>query len=159
MPVPPRRRASPRSRAGWRSSGEAAADDWPEPPHTALKAEDIELIARRVVELLRELPPGPPPRLVDAAELAHELGVERDWIYAHAAALGAIRLGSPRGRMRFDIAAVRARLAEGQQSDLRRPKRSHNAPAAQRGPMELLPVHVASSAGARTRTRRTRPHR
>jgi hypothetical protein len=61
--------------------------------------------------------------------------------------------------MRFDLAAVRARLAEGQQSDRPKPKRSHDAPPAPPGPMELLPVHVASSAGARPRVRRTRPHR
>jgi hypothetical protein len=67
----------------------------------------IERIARRVVELLREEAPSPRrTRLVDAAELATELNVERDWIYAHADDLGAIRLGGPHGRLRFDLETV-----------------------------------------------------
>jgi hypothetical protein len=41
-------------------------------------------------------------RLVDAATLAAMLPVERDWVYAHASQLGAIRLGGPAGRLRFD---------------------------------------------------------
>lgn len=42
-------------------------------------------------------------RRVDAAELARRRAVERDWVYAHARELGAIRLGGPRGRLRFDL--------------------------------------------------------
>lgn len=55
--------------------------------------------------LLREAPPVA-ARLVDAATLATILDVERDWVYAHAEQLGAVRLGGPRGRLRFDLAAV-----------------------------------------------------
>jgi hypothetical protein len=42
--------------------------------------------------------------LIDAATLAAELGVDRSWIYAHAAELGAMRLGNgSRGvPLRFD---------------------------------------------------------
>jgi hypothetical protein len=47
-------------------------------------------------------------RLLDAAELAGEFGVARSWVYAHAAELGAIRLGGERGRLRFDLATARA---------------------------------------------------
>jgi hypothetical protein len=70
-----------------------------------------EAIARRVVELLRteETPPHS-GRLVDAATLARELGVERDWVYAHADELGAVRLGGPKGRLRFDRREVDERL-------------------------------------------------
>lgn len=50
-------------------------------------------------------------RLVDAAELARMLGVERDWIYAHAREFGAIRLGGPQGRLRFDPEKARAALS------------------------------------------------
>ncbi len=100
-----------------------------------LGAQAIDAIARRVVELLecreglrRE------PRYVDAATLARELGVERDWIYSHAEQLGAIRLGSPNGRLRFDrerIVEELAALNTGEQPasaasrERRRPARRH----------------------------------
>jgi hypothetical protein len=70
----------------------------------------VEAIARRVVELLRDAEEVGPAKLTDAATLASELGVERDWIYEHAEELGAIRLGGPRGRLRFDREIVRERL-------------------------------------------------
>ena len=48
--------------------------------------------------------------LVAARELAEELGVSTDYVYAHAAELGAMRLGAgPKARIRFDL--DRARLA------------------------------------------------
>ena len=76
-----------------------------------LDAEDIEAVARRVAELLRATTNLTGP-LVDAAELARILGVERDWVYARAARLGAVRLGDgPKARLRFDIDRVRATLA------------------------------------------------
>ncbi len=53
---------------------------------------DIEAIARRVADLL---------------------GVERDWVYAHAQRLGAIRLGGPQGRLRFDVHHVQRTLTPG----------------------------------------------
>ena len=74
----------------------------------------VELIARRVADLLQpELAPKARRRLVDAAALAEELGVERDWVYAHADQLGAVRLGGPRGRLRFDPDAVTESMTEG----------------------------------------------
>ena len=48
-----------------------------------LDADDIEAVAARVVELLDEQTQHP-PGLVDAATFARILGVERDWVYAHA---------------------------------------------------------------------------
>lgn len=66
-----------------------------------LDDEDIDAIAQAVARLLRDRP-STPPRLVDAATLADDLSVERDWVYAHATELRAIRLGGPRGRLRFD---------------------------------------------------------
>jgi hypothetical protein len=51
-------------------------------------------------------------RLLTPAELADFLAVERDYVYAHAEELGAIRLGGgPRARLRFDLEEVRRRLA------------------------------------------------
>lgn len=76
-----------------------------------LDADDIEAVAARVVELLRE--GTAPGRYVDAATLASTLGVERDWVYARAAQLGAVRLGDgPKARLRFDLDQVRATLAD-----------------------------------------------
>jgi hypothetical protein len=69
-----------------------------------LDDEDIERIARRVAELVGARHPNRGPRYVDAAYLAGLLDVERDWVYAHARELGAIRLGSgAHGRLRFDL--------------------------------------------------------
>jgi hypothetical protein len=69
-----------------------------------LHPDDVEAIARRVAELLRRDAAPSVARLVDAATLARMLGVERDWVYAHARELQAIRLGGKRGRLRFDVA-------------------------------------------------------
>lgn len=71
-----------------------------------LDDEDIEQIARRVAELVASTHAHSDPRYVDAAYLADRLGVQRDWVYAHADALGAIRLGGPGGRLRFDLQQV-----------------------------------------------------
>lgn len=69
----------------------------------------IETIAQRVAELLAAESSAPRPvRLVDAATVARALGVERDWVYAHADQLGAVRLGGPRGRLRFDLRTIEA---------------------------------------------------
>ncbi len=67
-----------------------------------LDPDDVEAIARRVAELLGSQH-RPAVRYVDAAEVASALGVERDWVYTHADELGAIRLGGPTGRLRFDL--------------------------------------------------------
>jgi hypothetical protein len=40
------------------------------------------------------------------------LGIERDWVYAHARELGAIRLGGTQGRLRFDLREVTRALAD-----------------------------------------------
>jgi hypothetical protein len=78
-----------------------------------LDADDIEAVAARVVELLEERD-DPSARLVDAATLARALRVERDWVYARAGELGAIRLGDgPRAPLRFDLRRVRAVLDAG----------------------------------------------
>lgn len=75
----------------------------------------IEQIAQRVVELLREGTQTGPARYVDAATLASELGVERDWVYAHAEELGALRLGGPNGRLRFDLPEVLEQMRSDEQ--------------------------------------------
>src|ERR1700730_15452276 len=60
-------------------------------------------IAEQVAALLHD--DKPRIRMVDATTLAAELGVSRDFVYAHASELGGQRLGGgPRGRLRFDLA-------------------------------------------------------
>jgi hypothetical protein len=69
----------------------------------------VEAIARKVVEIVdaRSSTFG----LVDARELAEELGVSIDYVYAHATELGAMRLGSgPKARIRFDLDRARQAL-------------------------------------------------
>ena len=76
-----------------------------------LDADDIEAVAARVVELL-EQQASAPSRLVDAATLARTLRVDRDWVYARARRLEAIRLGDgPKAPLRFDLRRVREILA------------------------------------------------
>ena len=57
-----------------------------------------------------------PQRFVDAATVARLLGVDRDWVYAHQKALGAIRLpggSGQRGRLRFDVERLAFDLRQG----------------------------------------------
>jgi hypothetical protein len=71
----------------------------------------VEATARRVAELLRADPPVP-RRFVNAHQLAIMLGVSRDWIYDHAAELGALRLGDgQRAPLRFDATQAVAVMA------------------------------------------------
>lgn len=87
-------------------SGHRATGPRAQPPNSVrgLGRGDIEAIAERVVELLQApVDTTGPVRLVDAAEVARRLGVDRGWVYAHAGQLGAIRLGTRTGRLRFDL--------------------------------------------------------
>jgi hypothetical protein len=89
------------------------------PTPVKLDADDIEAVAARVVELLQEQAGGP-GRFVDAATLAQTLRVDRDWVYARARQLDAIRLGDgPKARLRFDVQRVRELLSA---RDGRRPR-------------------------------------
>ena len=70
----------------------------------------LEDVARRVAELLADRV-REPFRLLDSQTVAGMLGVSEDWVRAHAAELGAIRIGDgPKGALRFDAARVRAAL-------------------------------------------------
>lgn len=61
-----------------------------------------DLIADRLAEQLER--PSATGGLVTAGELAQRLGVDRDFVYEHAAKLGARRLGDgPKARLRFDV--------------------------------------------------------
>jgi hypothetical protein len=112
-----------------------------------LDAGDIESIAARVVALLREEMPSA-SRLADAAEVARELGVDRDWVYAHAEELGGARLGGARGRLRFDLVRIRRDLAcpagaRSRPTIARRPRRQ--PPTKRRSNVELIPYSEVRS--------------
>jgi hypothetical protein len=71
----------------------------------------VEAVAQRVVELL-----GGGDRssdgLVDAAAVARDLGVSRDYVYEHADELGVVRLGDgKKSRLRFNLDEARAALS------------------------------------------------
>src|ERR1700758_5383611 len=72
----------------------------------AFDVEEIEALAEHLAELVASARPS--IGLVDARELAEELGVARDWVYANAERLGGVRLGDgPRARLRFDVDRAR----------------------------------------------------
>jgi hypothetical protein len=111
------------------------------PDPLALTAADVDAIALRVAELLRQ-----DPRLghhVGTAAVAKMLGVSGDWVREHAAELGAVRVGDgPKGALRFDVRRVREAL---EQRRLGRPKRARNrraGPERRSSGVELLPLPV-----------------
>lgn len=77
-----------------------------------LAPESIEALARRLAELLGPAAERPAsPQQITAKALARMWGVQRRWVYDHAAELGARRLGSGRRpRLRFDPEEVAERL-------------------------------------------------
>ena len=81
-----------------------------------LGAGDIEAIADATAMRLAQIVRARPATfgLVDARQLAHELAVSLDYVYAHAAELGGMRLGSgPKARIRFDLDHARQALEAG----------------------------------------------
>ena len=79
-----------------------------------LTSDAIEQIAQRVAELLEERRGFSGEGLVDAGELARQLGVTRAWVYQHASELGGVRIGSgPRARLRFDVRGAKEALGSG----------------------------------------------
>lgn len=110
-----------------------------------LDPQTIEAIARRVVELLEKR--GLQGReLVDAAELARRLGIERSWVYSHAIELGAVKLGNgAKPRLRFDpevAARVLQRVGEGPAADppARSGKRAGQPQGVEKTAVRLLPI-------------------
>ena len=81
-----------------------------------LSAGDIEAIADATATKLAQIVRAGPATfgLVDARQLAHKLAVSLDYVYAHAAELGGMRLGSgPKARIRFDLDHARQALEAG----------------------------------------------
>jgi hypothetical protein len=92
-----------------------------------LSPEDVEAVARRTVELLNGAGAST-FKLVGARELADRLGVSVDYVYGHAAQLGAVRLGGgQRPRIRFDVEAAR-RALEDSRGHSRSQSRRHGTP-------------------------------
>lgn len=104
-----------------------------------LDSEDVDAIARRVIALLRDELQSAPVRLVDAITLARTLGVDRGWVYAHARELHAVRIGGPRGRLRFDLDEVR-RLLNGQAAGPNGRRRATRRQGVMDAGGELLPI-------------------
>ena len=88
-----------------------------------LDRQDIEAIAVRVAQLLAR--PSSGPKLLDPQELAREIGVSVDYVYTHAAELGAMRLGhGPKARLRFELAVAKAAMRELERARSPRPRRA-----------------------------------
>jgi hypothetical protein len=88
-------------------------------------------------------------RLVDAAEVARRLSVDRAFVYEHAFELGARRLGSgPRARLRFDLREVErwvdscspSRLSESPENRVVEPIRRRRRRPALGTNVDLLPI-------------------
>jgi hypothetical protein len=85
------------------------------PREVDLSRESIEALATRLADLIGGASPKPAGRgegeMITAAEVSRRWGISRRWVYGHAGALGAMRLGGgPRPRLRFDPAEVADRL-------------------------------------------------
>jgi hypothetical protein len=124
-------------------------------PRIKLDPEVVDAIARRVVELLEKR--GLQRReLVDAAELARRLGIERSWVYSHAIELGAVKLGSgPKPRLRFDpeiAARVLQKVGEGPVADppTRSGERAGQPPGRRGSEIPLLPVREPGGSGPKS---------
>jgi hypothetical protein len=111
-----------------------------------LEHQDIEAIAHRVVELLE----APPRKLLTVAEVARLLAVDRDFVYAHQAELGVVRLPGKgrRPALRFDRDTLLERLDRSHvtqaQPPARRTRRAQRARDAT-SLIELLPYEPRSA--------------
>jgi hypothetical protein len=102
----------------------------------ALDTATVEAIAQRVADLLRDDRLGSDH--IDAAEVARRFGVSREYVYAHADELGAVRLGDgDKPRLRFDPATVFERLAARPAPSAAPPRAT---PRRRRAGADLLPI-------------------
>jgi predicted DNA-binding transcriptional regulator AlpA len=80
----------------------------------ALSIEDARLVAEQLADVLTErglivTADSPAGRVLDVGEVAGLLGRSRDWVYEHAAELGAFKMGEgPRARLGFDAETIEA---------------------------------------------------
>jgi hypothetical protein len=112
----------------------------------SLTDEDVEEIAARVVEILRD---EMPPRVgfVDVATIARYLQVSPDYVREHAVDLGGVHLGEgPRSPWRFDIEHVRALMRVNVPPPPPPLASSPRAVASRRVPLLPLPAHARRDA-------------
>lgn len=106
---------------------------------SVLTAADVDAIARRVAELLRD--EWRASHHLDTTAVATMLGVSGDWVREHAAELGAIRVGdSAKGALRFDIKRVKTALDQRRLERSNRPSRRRPGPGRRGSGVELLPL-------------------
>jgi excisionase family DNA binding protein len=109
----------------------------------ALSGADIDAIADAVADRLLDRLAGQPlptGQLLTASEAAERLGVSKDYIYAHADDLGALRIGDgpdKRPRLRFSAADLDSACSESKRSQ----------PAASRTPKRKTPRHRPQGVG------------
>ena len=106
--------------ASGRSSVDVADEPWMHP-------EVIDAVARRVLELGASATTdqlASDTDLLTVADVARQLKVSPQWVYAHKRDLGAIRLGrGPKARLRFDLNAVLAAVTGHNSSPKSDPRR------------------------------------
>ncbi len=94
--------------------------------------QSVEQIARRVAQLLQRDAEARGFQLLDTRTVARIMAVSEDWVRAHAAELGAIRVGDgAKGTLRFELTRVRAALSR-RRVELSPPSRPVRAPAGRR---------------------------
>ena len=130
-------------------------NDMNAPPRSPNPAGRLARARRAAAELT------PDAHLLTAEQLARHLGLNRAWVYEHAAELGAIQLGNgPRPRLRFNAQvaaqALQARRRRNEPTAAGdeprpRPTRRRRTPAA----VPLLPVHEPRTRGLFARWHRT----
>jgi hypothetical protein len=110
----------------------------------------------RADRLAANLDRGRRGQLVDVETVAFYLDVTRDYVYAHAAELGARRLGGgKRPRLRFDLAELDRRLDScsevrapaGDDSPASGAKRPRPRPARAGASADLLPIRGGRASG------------
>ena len=100
-------------------------------------------IVERVVEVIRAEGVMPQTRTttgwLDAKQVAQRLGVEREWVYAHADELGASRIGTgPRPRLRFPPQILDSRIGNQTSTE------ATSQPTKRRSkPNGLIPIHAS----------------
>lgn len=107
----------------------------------------VEAVARRVVEMLEARSPA---EMATAADVARLFAIDRNWVYAHADQLGAIRLGTgPRARLRFELTRVAESL--GRAPEIRPVPKTGEPRKRGRPRKSVLPAGVDPLVGRRER--------
>jgi hypothetical protein len=115
---------------------------------TARLAELLFAMDDKLDTLLKRIEaPSPTGTSLTAADVAERLGVDRKWIYGHAAELGARRLPSAKGqgRLRFDHETVEQAMRRLQSETPAQPKPKPQKQTEASANVELLPIRGGES--------------